>query len=313
MSKDTNNTIGNAIGTVSRKETTPAVQPQTASAVELLARQADAQFAMTPMGQALKQFEICQRMGQLFSQTSIVPDTYKNNMPNCAVAIDMAMRMGMPPVMVMQNLYVVHGNPAWSSKFLIACVNGCGRFSSLEYHRVNADKPSADEYGYQCVAYAKSDVNRTNPLEGPVVDWRMVKAEGWLAKNGSKWKTMPEVMFRYRAAALWQRLYAPEIAMGINTVEEAYDIPDSRPVDVEYKEVKIKADAEPAPAEVSDELLQQAFDALEKATTADAVKGVKQNFKFVYENSEMFRDALIDHYQTLQQQQQPQQPSEGES
>ena len=37
---------------------------------------------------------------------------------------------------------------------------------------------------------------------------------------------MPEVMFYYRAAAFWQRMYAPEISMGFSTVEELRDIED---------------------------------------------------------------------------------------
>jgi hypothetical protein len=52
----------------------------------------------------------------------------------------------------------------------------------------------------------------------------MVKAEGWLAKPGSKWKTMPELMFRYRAAAFFGRLYAPDILMGMPTSDEMLDI-----------------------------------------------------------------------------------------
>lgn len=57
----------------------------------------------------------------------------------------------------------------------------------------------------------------------------MVNAEGWASKNGSKWKTMPDQMFVYRAAAFWQRAYAPELGMGLQTVEEAYDIIDMNP------------------------------------------------------------------------------------
>src|SRR5690606_28728464 len=53
----------------------------------------------------------------------------------------------------------------------------------------------------------------------------MAHAEGWVSKNGSKWKTMPELMIRYRAAAFFGRLYAPEITMGMHTQEEVMDIP----------------------------------------------------------------------------------------
>ena len=40
---------------------------------------------------------------------------------------------------------------------------------------------------------------------------------------GSKWKTMPVKMLRYRAASFWTNEYAPEISMGMATVEEIID------------------------------------------------------------------------------------------
>jgi hypothetical protein len=52
----------------------------------------------------------------------------------------------------------------------------------------------------------------------------MAKAEGWSTKAGSKWITMPELMLRYRAAAFFARLYAPDITLGMMTAEEARDI-----------------------------------------------------------------------------------------
>jgi hypothetical protein len=51
----------------------------------------------------------------------------------------------------------------------------------------------------------------------------MANAEGWTSKNGSKWKTMPEVMLRYRAASFFARMNCPEISMGIYTSDEIID------------------------------------------------------------------------------------------
>ena len=31
---------------------------------------------------------------------------------------------------------------------------------------------------------------------------------------------MPEQMFMYRAAAFWQRIYAPELSLGMQTIDE---------------------------------------------------------------------------------------------
>lgn len=191
--------------------------------LQLLQAKSNATFALTPVGQEFKRFETLQRMGQMYAAATVVPDTYKGNVANCAIALDMALRMKANPLMVMQNLYMVHGNPGWSSKFLIATINTCGRFTPLRYE---CNDKQGDEYGWRCYAYEVHDKDKSERLEGTWVTWNMVKSEGWLNKSGSKWKTMPEVMFKYRAAAFWQRMYAPEISMGFNTVEELRDIED---------------------------------------------------------------------------------------
>ncbi|HWK72211.1 MAG TPA: hypothetical protein VNS29_15360 [Burkholderiaceae bacterium] len=166
-------------------------------------------------------FDLIQRVSKMFASSTLVPAAYQGNMANCCIALNMAQRMGADPMQVMQNLYIVHGSPSWSSKFLIATVNTCGRFSALRYEW--RGKPSDDEYGCRAWAIEKATGER---LDGIWVDWKMVKAEGWSKKNGSKWNTMPDQMFVYRAAAFWQRAYAPELGMGLATAEEMVDVID---------------------------------------------------------------------------------------
>lgn len=170
----------------------------------------------------LQGFELMQRTAKAFASSSLVPQAYQGNLANCMIAMDMAQRIGANPLMVMQNLYIVHGTPGWSSKFLIATINVCGRYSSLRYEW--RGKPGSDDYG--CRAWAiEKDTNER--LDGIWVDWKMVKAEGWSEKKGSKWKTMADQMFVYRAAAFWQRAYAPELGMGLSTAEELADVIDA--------------------------------------------------------------------------------------
>ena len=126
---------------------------------------------------------------------------------------------------VMQSMVPIHGKPTWSAAFLIATVNSCGRFSPMRFRWVG--KEGTDDWG--CRAYA---VEREGNLElvGALVTIAMAKAEGWYSKNGSKWKTMPEQMLQYRAAAFWTRAYAPEIALGMHTSEEIHDTQASQQV-----------------------------------------------------------------------------------
>lgn len=167
----------------------------------------------------LQSFELMQRVAKAFAASDLVPQQYRGNLANTMIALDMAQRIGANPLMTMQNLYVVHGTPGWSSKFLIATVNASGRYSSLRYEW--RGEPGQDDYGCRAWAVEKATGER---LDGIWVDWKMVKAEGWNSKNGSKWKTMPDQMFVYRASAFWVRAYAPELAMGLQTSEELVDV-----------------------------------------------------------------------------------------
>ena len=172
----------------------------------------------------LQAFENLQRMAKPLAASALVPQQFRNNIGDCMIALDMAQRLHASPLQVMQNLYVVHGSPAWSSKFLIATINACGRYSSLRYEWKG--KPGNDDYGCRAWAEEKATGQR---LDGVWVTWAMVKAEGWSNKNGSKWKTMADQMFVYRAATFWQRAYAPELSMGLSTQEELQDVIDVAP------------------------------------------------------------------------------------
>lgn len=211
------------------------------------------------------QFATAQRVAQMFAQSELVPDMYKAKnvqvdpntgktipdtkaVANCMIALSMAMRIQADPLMVMQNMIIIYGRPSWSSKFLIATVNTCGRFEPLKFKFVNKGKVGKVDFtdyvwddrarkkvaktitfdgtqidNIECVAYttAKGSSER---LESTPVDIKLAIQEGWFTKSGSKWQTMSRQMLTYRAASWWTSIYAPEISMGMKTVEEEQDI-----------------------------------------------------------------------------------------
>jgi hypothetical protein len=167
-------------------------------------------------------FALAQRVATALSKSTLIPKDYQNNLPNCLVALNMANRLGADPLMVMQNLYIVHGRPAWSSQFLIATANASGKFSPLRY-RFTGTK-GKDDYGCVCSAVCGTT---GEILESTEITIAMAKAEGWFDKSGSKWKTMPEQMLRYRSASFFVRAYAPELSLGIATDDEARDVIDA--------------------------------------------------------------------------------------
>lgn len=211
------------------------------------------------------QFDTMQRVCKLFASSELVPDMYKVSdknpiekaMANCMIAIEIAQRIGASPLMVMQNMVPIYGRPSWSSKFLVATVNTCGRFNPLQYRFTEKGMLGMVDYtdyvwdnasrskravtkqfdgkkvmDIECVAYTTAK-GSDKMLESSPVSIRLAIQEGWYTKNGSKWQTMTKQMLMYRAASFWTSAYAPELSMGMKTIEENQDIQD-----VDYQEIK---------------------------------------------------------------------------
>lgn len=160
------------------------------------------------------------KQAKILASSDLVPEgTYRGKPANCLIALDMAHRTGLSPLNVMQNLYIVKGRPGWSGQYCISAINSCGKFSPLEFVQLVDDNGATKGY------YAQATNRETGKIcTGSPVTWDMVRAEGWYDKNGSKWKTMPDLMFRYRCAAFFARTYCPEVLNGLQTVEELKDV-----------------------------------------------------------------------------------------
>lgn len=159
------------------------------------------------------------RTAKMLSGSGLVPENYRNSPENCLVAIDLSNRLGLSPIMVMQNLYVVKGKPSWSGSFCAAAVNGSGRFTPLEF--IFVGEPGTPSHG--CYARARR-LNTGAVCISDTVTMQMAQREGWLNKPGSKWQTMPVQMMQYRAAAFFARVHCSDILLGIPTYEEVQDV-----------------------------------------------------------------------------------------
>lgn len=220
---------------------------------------------ITPGFGSLASFKLAQRAAQLLANSTLVPKIYQSNIPNCVIALNMAARMNADPLMVMQNLYIVHGNPGWSSQFLISTFNTSGKFSSLRYEWVGTR--GKDDWGCRAWAVEKATGER---LVGSTITIGLAKAEGWYSKkdrNGvevSKWQTMPEQMLMYRAAAWFIRAYAPEIAMGMHTADELGDTVDLDPSQYTVEqEIRANANTETIDVDMSVEEPEEPMQAAE--------------------------------------------------
>lgn len=220
--------------------------------------QSDKPVSVTMGFGSLESFEFMQRTARMFAVSSMVPTAYRDTIvkgygnnqtveanpsavPNAMIALNMAQRMNADPLMIMQNLHVIEGRPSWSSQFIIAAINSSGRFSPLRFDLTDGPEIDATcttfewENGKKvprvtkvrvknlsCVAWVVELATNTR-LESTKVTMEMAVNEGWYGKNGSKWQSMPDLMLRYRSAAFFGRIYAPELLMGLTTAEEVRD------------------------------------------------------------------------------------------
>ena len=231
---------------------------------------------------------------QYDNQGNVIGENNPNATANCLIALNMANRMGYDPLMIMQNLYIIEGRPAWSSQFIIAAINACGKFDPLQFEIVNEGEKeieyvnsywkNGEKFSNQvtvklenltCIAWTTD--KKGNRLQSDKISMEMAVKEGWYQKNGSKWQTMAGQMLRYRAAAFFGRIYAPEILMGIYAADEIPDFVDVTPAPVQQPVAQMQ---QQLPCYDIKPLLAQ----IEAITTLEQVRPLGEHIKELSEN-----------------------------
>lgn len=161
----------------------------------------------------------------MFASSTLVPQAYQGKPMDCTIAVDMANRMGVSPMMVMQNLYVVKGKPSWSGQACTSLIMASNKFKGVKH--VYTGEKNTDTWG--CYLQA-TRVEDGKVINGPEVTVSMAKSEKWYSKKDkygnetSKWQTMPELMLAYRASAFFARVHIPNALMGVTVEGEVQDI-----------------------------------------------------------------------------------------
>jgi hypothetical protein len=190
---------------------------------EIIVTQEQSHELSTGVFSSIENFKEIYDIGKMFASSTLVPQAYQGKAMDCTIAVDMANRMGISPMMVMQNLYVVRGKPSWSGQACTALIEGSGKFKSLRH--VYTGEKGTDTWG--CYVEAVR-IENNEVVRGVEVTIAMAKAEDWVNKSGSKWKTMPELMLAYRASAFFARVHIPNALMGVSVEGEIQDIQKSK-------------------------------------------------------------------------------------
>ena len=173
----------------------------------------------------IENFKDIYDIGKMFASSTLVPQAYQGKAMDCTIAVDMANRMGVSPMFVMQNLYVVKGKPSWSGQACMSMIKATPIYKNVR--AVYFGEPDTDSWG----CYVRAEDKKTGEIiNGAKVTIQMAKEEGWYSKKDkygnetSKWQTMPELMLAYRAASFFAKVYIPNSLMGCAVEGEVEDI-----------------------------------------------------------------------------------------
>lgn len=179
------------------------------------------------------------------SMSDIVPDDFKNKPANCYLAMELAHRMDASILEVMQNLYLVHGNPGWKATYMIGQANRFGPFKGgLQFTTTEMEGDTAVE----CWAIHRETGERL----ASTVTLEMARENGWTTRKGNLYGKLTVQMLSYRAATFFIRLHCPEVLFGMHTVDELEDI-GPREVEVEMSDARASLQAQLAAAEGDEE------------------------------------------------------------
>ena len=184
--------------------------------IQQAAHEIQAPVAIENLLQSTQALAMISRLAERYSNSDMVPEVYRKKPDNCFVALELASRMDVSPILVMQNLYIVKGKPSWGGQACKALIDGSGKFKDSKYI-LTGTKEQADRGCYLQAINVKTG----ELIVGTEITMQMVQTEGWI--SNTKWKSMPEQMLKYRAAAFFARTECPEVLMGFQTAEENED------------------------------------------------------------------------------------------
>ena len=226
--------------------------------LDLLTRQAEA------MGAAHK-------LATVLCNTAMVPQTFRGKPDDGAAAILYGAELGLKPQQALQQVFVVHGQPAIYARTMVALLKAKGyRFQTVE---------TSDE---------KVTVRGTSPAgETEESTWTIERAKKAGYTSNKKYQTDPQAMLYAKAASEVSRKLAPDVLLGIKYTAEDLELEPVK-MTATREDVRAKAEAAPVPAlttkepepeVVDDDLINDVKETLEGFTTSEQVNDFAANLK----------------------------------
>lgn len=167
------------------------------------------------------------RAAQILAQTRIVPEHFQGKVADVFVVLAMARRRNEDPLELLQNIYLVHGRPAWMTEFLIARCRAVGldlrwvverRTGTLKVPPASRGRNPhkggvIPDLSVTCFVKGDDDPDRRATISsGDAL------SAGWT--DNEQYLFNVERMLRWRTASWWVAQYASHIKHGLLVKEE---------------------------------------------------------------------------------------------
>lgn len=165
----------------------------------------------------LEEMRSIYKMSETIARSDIIPAAFKNKPENVFIAYQLALRMNVPALEIMQNIHIIKGKPSFSSSYLIARANESGYFTQPIQYEITHKNNDITITAYTYLKTTSEKITATVSLD-------MAKKEGWATREGNKYGTMPEQLLCYRAGVFLVRRHVPQVMLGFMAKEEVEDI-----------------------------------------------------------------------------------------
>lgn len=161
------------------------------------------------------------RYSEILADSNVIPAHYRKQKSDIFVAAQTAYRMNLDPLMVMQGTYIIKGKLGMTSAFAISLANSSGVLNGGIRYKI-------EDKGIDLKVTAFATYKENNEEISYTISMKEAQAEGWT--SNPKYRTLPELMLRYRSAILLIRTHIPQVLNGMHTVEELKDVEASKTV-----------------------------------------------------------------------------------
>jgi hypothetical protein len=200
------------------------------------------------------------KLAELMSKAKLLPQAVQNP-ADAFMIVNQALRWGMDPFAVAQEVAVIQGRMMYSGKIVAAALHTSGVLDG----RLN--------YEYEGENGGLS-VTVTGRLRGESEPRSVTVTLKDAKTNNAHWVKSPNQMLSYHAARVWARRHAPEVMLGVYAPEE-WEAEPERPEPKPVKSTVVpRSKLDPVAAEMNGRINRMTTKDLDDATNGDEPRPV---------------------------------------